>query len=332
MNQEQQPEKQSSFSSKINPTQSNDKLLITSIRRDGKTQPRNKIDSSVVKEYAQDMAQGDIFPPVLVFFDDTDYWLADGYHRILAAESIGLTEISAKIRQGQQRDAILYSVGANAKHGLRRTNADKRRAVKTLLEDPEWSKWTNVAIAKACGVAESFVRKLKKEANIEQSDVRTYITKHGTQSTMNVSKIGKSSQIAAENRANQGNKLDNQKVAEKSAQYVTNKTNTPVQQDYNFPQKSTLTSSKVSSKKQQDIFDQFLGNLGNISQDKIEAVGEAIASQTPEKMEAIIKGLAAKSSADFCEALIKNLEFLSDEMLRQVWSDIGDRISPDEKD
>ena len=325
MNQEQQPKKNSSFSSQTNPTQGHEKLSIGSIRRDGNTQPRKEIDTNVVKEYAEDMENGDIFPPVLVFFDGTDYWLADGFHRILAAESIGLNEISAKVKLGKQRDAILYSVGANARHGLRRTNADKRRAALTLLQDPEWSQWTNVAIAKACGVAESFVRKLKKESNIVQCDVRTYVTKHGSQSKMNVSNIGKGSQ-------NRERKLDKQKAAETSGQYLTNKSNTGIQLSDNLIQKSTATKSVLSSKKQQDIFDDFLGNLENISQDKIEAVGAAIASQTPDKIEAIIKGLVQNSSANFCDALIKNLDLLSIEMLNQVRTDISNRISPDDND
>jgi len=33
---------------------------------------------------------------------------------------------------------LLYAVGSNATHGLRRSNADKRRAAQMLLEDPEW--------------------------------------------------------------------------------------------------------------------------------------------------------------------------------------------------
>lgn len=45
------------------------------------------------------------------------------------------------------RDAILYSCGANDRHGLRRTNEDKRRAVKKSLEDPEWSGWSSNKIA-----------------------------------------------------------------------------------------------------------------------------------------------------------------------------------------
>jgi hypothetical protein len=35
--------------------------------------------------------------------------------------------------------AVSYAVGANASHGLKRTNRCKRNAVMTLLKDPEWS-------------------------------------------------------------------------------------------------------------------------------------------------------------------------------------------------
>ena len=69
-------------------------------------------------------------------FDGTDYWLADGFHRFWAAKEAGLTEIYEEIHPGTLRDAILFSLSANSKHGLRRTNADKRKAVQTLLDDP----------------------------------------------------------------------------------------------------------------------------------------------------------------------------------------------------
>ena len=58
------------------------------------------------------MKEGASFPPVLLFFDSTDYWLADGYHRVEAALSIGLNEIAAEVMLGTQRDAVLYSCGA----------------------------------------------------------------------------------------------------------------------------------------------------------------------------------------------------------------------------
>jgi hypothetical protein len=54
-------------------------------------------------------------------------------------------------------------VGANSTHGLRRTNADKRRAALTLLQDAEWQGWSNREIARQCGVTHAFVAKLRRE-------------------------------------------------------------------------------------------------------------------------------------------------------------------------
>lgn len=95
-----------------------------------------------------------------------------------------------------KRDAVLYSVGANSTHGLPRTNIDKRKAVMTLLEDGEWSQWSNREIARQCAVDEGTVRKYRNEltAEIPQSgdaSPRTYTNKHGTTSTMNTENIGK---------------------------------------------------------------------------------------------------------------------------------------------
>ena len=126
-------------------------LDISQIRRDGGTQSRVKIDEVTVSEYAEAMANPDtVFPPVVVYCDGTDYWLADGFHRVAAWERIGRSDIPVDIRRGDQRRAILHSLAANAANGLRRTNDDKRRAVLTLLEDPEWSQWPQGKIADTC--------------------------------------------------------------------------------------------------------------------------------------------------------------------------------------
>ncbi len=113
-------------------------LPLDKVRRDGGTQPRAFMNQDTVKEYAQDLELGAVFPPVIVFYDGTSYWLADGFHRVAATESLGRTEIKAEVKQGSSRDAVLLSCGVNATHGLRRTNADKRRAVMRLLNDEEW--------------------------------------------------------------------------------------------------------------------------------------------------------------------------------------------------
>jgi hypothetical protein len=167
-------------------------LAIALIRTDGGTQPRATIDRLTVAEYAKDMRSGDLFPPVLVFYDGSDYWLADGFHRLLAAQSLELPAIAVDIRRGTRRDAILYSVGANAHHGLRRSHTDKRRAVLMLLQDGEWSRYSNNHIAKLCFVSADLVNRLRLSLNDSLSErQRIYQTKHGTISTMDTTNIGR---------------------------------------------------------------------------------------------------------------------------------------------
>jgi hypothetical protein len=167
-------------------------LAIALIRTDGGTQPRARINQLTVAEYAEDMRSGDHFPPVLVFWDGGDYWLADGFHRLLAAQSLELPAIAVDIRRGTRRDAILYSVGANAHHGLRRSNVDKRRAVLMLLQDREWSRYSNNRIAKLCFVSADLVNRLRLSLNDSLSErQRIYQTKHGTVSTMDTTNIGR---------------------------------------------------------------------------------------------------------------------------------------------
>ena len=134
-------------------------LAIDKIRTDGGTQSRAQIDGDIVEEYAHVFLTSPRFPlpPVVVFYDGKEYWLADGFHRLAAAKLAAKADLRVDVVQGTQREAILYSVGANAKHGLRRTNADKRRAVETLLRDEEWSKKSDRWIAEKCGVDHRFV-------------------------------------------------------------------------------------------------------------------------------------------------------------------------------
>lgn len=56
-------------------------LKISDIIIDGGTQPRAACEASRVDEYASDMKEGAVFPPVDVFYDGAKYWLADGFHR-----------------------------------------------------------------------------------------------------------------------------------------------------------------------------------------------------------------------------------------------------------
>ena len=67
---------------------------------------------------------------------------------------------------------MLFSLGVNATHGLRRSNADKRKAVMTLLEDSEWSQWSNREVARRCGVNEKTVRNLRESICGNSADTK----------------------------------------------------------------------------------------------------------------------------------------------------------------
>lgn len=167
-------------------------IKISEIRTDGGTQSRAAINEETVADYAEAMQNPEtVFPPITVYFDGKSYWLADGFHRVAAWERIGREEVPAEIRQGDRRRAILHSCGANAVHGLRRTNADKRRAVLTLLEDDEWSCWSANRIAKQCGVSHTFVNNVRSSLETVSSETRTFETRHGTTAQMDTTNIGR---------------------------------------------------------------------------------------------------------------------------------------------
>lgn len=174
-----------------------EQLEITNIRLDGGTQPRAELDQFTIDEYADNMAQGDTFPPVTVFYDGDGYWLADGYHRLEAHKSLGLVHVNTDVRQGTLRDAVLFSVSANYQHGKRRSNADKRRAVLVLLGDEKWVEWSDREIARQCKVHHQMVGNLRSSLD-DSSSERVYTTKYGTTTTMNTGKIGKSKRSASQ--------------------------------------------------------------------------------------------------------------------------------------
>jgi hypothetical protein len=147
-------------------------LQLKDINRSGGTQIRAAYDRPTIDRY-KDLWEAYVeLPPIIVFFDGTTYWLADGFHRVEARWEMvevfaeGKKEerrIKSEVRTGTQRDTIQFALSANADHGLPRSPDDIRRAVTRCLDDAEWSKLTNVKIASMCRCSESMVRKMKGE-------------------------------------------------------------------------------------------------------------------------------------------------------------------------
>jgi len=160
------------------------------------TQSRVQIDDDTVEEYAGLLRDDDNFqfPPIDVVQDEQGRLIAwDGIHRAQAYRKAGRAVIPARVVRGTLRDAKLKAAGANATHGLKRTQEDKDKAIRMLLTDPEWSGWSNRDIAKHCSVWHTRVSSLREALTGSRKNERvTYTDKHGNVSEMNVSKIGKS--------------------------------------------------------------------------------------------------------------------------------------------
>jgi len=175
-------------------------LEISKIRIDGETQSRIALNEEVVAEYAQAMLEGVEFPAIIVFYDGSNYWLADGFHRYFAAKKAGKTSILESINTGTVDDAKLYSSGANSNHGLRRTNADKRHAVE--MASRLRSEWSDRQIAKHCGVSVSLVGAVrrpevaeKQNENRVASEIKKHIECSPTTPTQNTQQIEQAAAI-----------------------------------------------------------------------------------------------------------------------------------------
>ncbi|MCY2927446.1 MAG: ParB/RepB/Spo0J family partition protein [Planctomycetota bacterium] len=169
-------------------------VAIEKIHVDDASHPRAKVNEETVAEYAEAMRGKAKFPAIVVFAaaGKSGYFLGDGRHRLEAAKQTGKKVIDAEIRPGGQREAILYAVGANNEHGLRRSNADKRKAVELLLADPEWREWSVNELAQRCHVSWDLVEAVRKAHLPEAEDSGSRLVERGrTVYTQKTGRIGK---------------------------------------------------------------------------------------------------------------------------------------------
>jgi hypothetical protein len=147
-------------------------IPLSRITLDAELQPRAEIDRTVLENYVQLLVDGVVFPPVVVFDDGQSLWLADGFHRWHAHNVLELDAIATDIRLGMRRDALLYSLSANAKHGLPRNQLDYSRAYQILQRNELADPVDVEAVAKLLGCsvywAEKLARPLKAKLRAER--------------------------------------------------------------------------------------------------------------------------------------------------------------------
>jgi hypothetical protein len=147
------------------------RIELNKIRIDGDTQSRESISEALVTEYTEVLLDGGQMPEAIVFHDGLHYWLADGFHRYHAHKRAKFTEITCDIRSGTKRDAKIFSWSANADHGFRRSNDDKRKVVIEVLSDIEFGGLSEREIGKLCRVSYTTVARIKKSLEINTKPV-----------------------------------------------------------------------------------------------------------------------------------------------------------------
>ncbi|WP_431304075.1 hypothetical protein [Sediminicoccus sp. BL-A-41-H5] len=146
-------------------------LPLTEVRFDADCQSRVCLDEETVAEYAFRMKEGAEFPPLVVFFDGADHWLADGFHRYAACKGLareggneGTAVVSADIRQGTRLEAVRHALSANALHGKRREPGDYRKGYSIAVRCRLCEAHDAEAVRRLLACSERWARELTSEA------------------------------------------------------------------------------------------------------------------------------------------------------------------------
>ena len=131
---------------------------LADLMDDARFQSRTRTDTGTVDDYKEVMSGGGVMPPITVALVDGQMFIVDGWHRVTAARELGYDEIEAEVVPMTDADAVWRAASANQSHGLRRSNADKIRAVEMVISLPDAEEMSDREIARRIGVSHEFVR------------------------------------------------------------------------------------------------------------------------------------------------------------------------------
>lgn len=146
------------------------RIQLSQIVFDAGTQIRAAINETTVTDYAERMTEGAIFPPIVLFHDGSAYYLADGFHRALAAQRNQFRDIEADVEPGTKTDALWFALGANRANGQRLNAVDKEHAVAIALR--EWPQKMQREIAQQVGCHSSLVSKVYQKTTSSEPVLR----------------------------------------------------------------------------------------------------------------------------------------------------------------
>lgn len=138
---------------------------LDKIDHDGSPKVRDEVRKDTVQEYAENYEALVKMPePVLFEVEKDHYLIGDGWHRIAAMHSLGDKGAQSwifDVQKGSYEDCLVFALQANLRHGVRRSNADKRQCAITAVQ--QFYEKSNEAIASVAGVGPTLVMEVRSE-------------------------------------------------------------------------------------------------------------------------------------------------------------------------
>jgi len=153
-------------------------IPMADVSLDVNLQHRPAMDEETISRYKALIEDGCKFPPIDVVYDGKTYWVWDGAHRYQSHRKLNKKYITANITEGTKHEAVYYSFNANSTHGLPRQKGAIEKIIRQIMADEEWSKDSNVAIAKHVGCTETAVRYFKDKIAGEKAEKATNKTEN----------------------------------------------------------------------------------------------------------------------------------------------------------
>jgi hypothetical protein len=101
------------------------------------------------------------WPPILV--NRSDYSVIDGHYRIVAAQQLGHSEITAQLFEGSSDAAYLEALRRNTAKGLSLTLREREKAASFVLSSHSY--WSDRRIAELCSLSPSTIGRLRSETS-----------------------------------------------------------------------------------------------------------------------------------------------------------------------
>lgn len=153
------------------------RVRLEDVAFDAGTQIRASISESVVADYAERMVDGTTFPPIVLFHDGSAYYLADGFHRFMAAQRNEFRDIDAEIHAGTKEDALWFALGANKANGQRLSEADKTHALRLAFQS--WPDRSARSIAEQVGCSSTYASRIRDEVRTSLQPVSRVVGSDG---------------------------------------------------------------------------------------------------------------------------------------------------------